>query len=175
MKEEISDQKFATVVLNHAKTISSLNAQKLEDLKWENAKSLLIDEYVKQKEKQTESPGQNDALFSRKSNHGYSSHGRNQSFMVAEGYNSNLRDHAGQNQRKSNQPSQMQGVNVSNVKNLTTLSKTVLNKRLNKSNITEEGKQVQSGNDGIAITSTPVKEGNYQWFIDSRAIKHMTF
>ena len=52
MKEEISDQKFATVVLgslpeSYENFISSLNAQKVEDLKWENVKSLLIEEYVK--------------------------------------------------------------------------------------------------------------------------------
>ena len=48
--------------------ISSLNAHKVEDLKWEKVKSFLIKEYGKRKEKQTEkqteSPGQIDALFS---------------------------------------------------------------------------------------------------------------
>ena len=49
MKEEISDQKFATTVLgslpeSHENFILSLNAQKVEDLKWENVKSLLIEE-----------------------------------------------------------------------------------------------------------------------------------
>ena len=52
MKEEISDQKFTTVVLgslpeSYENFITSLNAQKVEDLKWENVKSLLIEEYVK--------------------------------------------------------------------------------------------------------------------------------
>ena len=84
MKEEISDQKFATVFLGSLPDscenfISSLNAQKVEDLKWESVKSLLVEEYMKQKEKRsekrTESPGQNDALFSKKSN--YSFRGRN--------------------------------------------------------------------------------------------------
>ena len=51
MKEEISDQKFATVVLqklpeSYENFISSLNAQRVEDLKWENVKSLLIEEYI---------------------------------------------------------------------------------------------------------------------------------
>ena len=64
MKEEILDQKFATVVLgslteSYENFISRLKAQKVEDLKWENVKSLLIEEYVKRKAKQTESPGQN--------------------------------------------------------------------------------------------------------------------
>ena len=57
MKEKISDQKFATVVLgslpeSYENFISSLNTQKVEDLIWENVKSLLVEEYVKRKEKQ---------------------------------------------------------------------------------------------------------------------------
>ena len=48
---------------SYENSISSLNAQKVEDLQWENVKSLLIEEYVKRKEKQkenrTESPEQN--------------------------------------------------------------------------------------------------------------------
>ena len=103
MKEEISDQKFATVVLkslpeSYENFISSLNAQKVEDLKWENVKSLLIEEYMKRKQKQTESPGQNDALFSKKSSHIYSSRGKNQ-FYDGRRYNNKARD----NPRRSNQ------------------------------------------------------------------------
>ena len=51
-----------------------------------------------------------------------------------------------------------------------------LNKQSNESNITEEGEQIDKGNDGIALTSTSdSKCGNDQWFIDSGATKHMTF
>ena len=58
MKEEISDQKFATVILgslpeSYENFISSLNARKIEDLTWENVKNLLVEEYIKRKEKQT--------------------------------------------------------------------------------------------------------------------------
>ena len=89
-------------------------------------KSLLIEEYVRRKEKRTESPGQNDALFSRKSSHGYSSPGRNQ-FYGRKRYNSNPQDHGGPNQRRSNQPSQMQEVKCFKCqKKMPTLSKTVL-------------------------------------------------
>ena len=50
MKEVISDQKFATVILgslpeSYETFISSLNAQKIEDLKWDNVKNLLIEIY----------------------------------------------------------------------------------------------------------------------------------
>ena len=51
-----------------------------------------------------------------------------------------------------------------------------LKKRSNESNFTEEREQVKSGNNGIALTSTSkIKEGNDQWFIDSGSTKHMTF
>jgi hypothetical protein len=113
MKEEISDQKFATVFLgsppdSYENFISSLNAQKVEDLKWENVKNLLVEEYMKRKEKQTEkrteSPGQNDALFSKKSN--YSFRGRNH-FRGGRQYGNNTRDGGAQNPRR---PNQMRGI-----------------------------------------------------------------
>ena len=72
MKEEISDKKFAIVILgslpeSYENFISSLNTQKIESLKWENVKSLLAEEYMKRKEKQTSSSSvQNDALMSRR-------------------------------------------------------------------------------------------------------------
>lgn len=52
MNEEISDKKFATVVLgslpeSYDNFISSLNTQKIEELKWENIKALLIEEHLK--------------------------------------------------------------------------------------------------------------------------------
>ena len=65
LKEDISDHKFATVMLgslpeSYDNFISSLNARKVEDLNRENVKGLLVEEYVKRKEKndkQTESTG----------------------------------------------------------------------------------------------------------------------
>ena len=50
MKEEISDKKFATVVLvslppSYDNFVSSLNTHKIEDLKWENVKAALIEEH----------------------------------------------------------------------------------------------------------------------------------
>ena len=132
----------------------------------------MIEECVKR----TESPDQNDALFSRKSSHSYSSRGRNQ-FYGGNRYNNNPRDNGAHNQRRSNRPSQMQGVKCFKCQKFGHIVKNCpLNKRPNESNITEEKEQVQSGNDGIALTSMPnVKAGNDQWFIDSGAAKHMTF
>ena len=56
LKEEISDKKFATVVLgsfpeSYDNFISSLNARNVEELNWDNIKNLLIEEYMKRKEK----------------------------------------------------------------------------------------------------------------------------
>ena len=56
LKEEISDKKFATVVLgsfpeSYDNFISSLNARNVEELNWDNIKNLLIEECMKRKEK----------------------------------------------------------------------------------------------------------------------------
>ena len=75
MKEEISEQKFATVVLgslpeSYDNFISSLNTQKIENLKWENIKALLIEEHLQRTENGTKSEisSENEALFSKKEN-----------------------------------------------------------------------------------------------------------
>ena len=76
MNEEISDKQFATVVLgslpeSYNNLISSLNTQKIEELKRENIKALLIEEHLKRTEKAAKQPelsGQNEALFSKKGN-----------------------------------------------------------------------------------------------------------
>ena len=70
MKEDISPRKFATVVLSslpesYDNFLTSLNAQNAEDLDWENIKGLLIEEYMKRKEK-NEKQKPDDALFTRK-------------------------------------------------------------------------------------------------------------
>ena len=75
LKEEISDKKFAKVVLgslpeSYDNFLSSLNARNVEELNWDNIKSLLIEEYMKRKEKgeqkeQDHSSNQNEALYSR--------------------------------------------------------------------------------------------------------------
>ena len=94
----------------------------------------MIEECVKR----TESPDQNDALFSRKSSHSYSSRGRNQ-FYGGNRYNNNPRDNGARNQRRSNRPSQMQGVKCFKCQKFGHIVKNCpLNKRPNESNITEE-------------------------------------
>ena len=76
MNEGISDKTFATVVLgslpeSHDNLISSLNTQKIEELKWEDIKALFIEEHLKRIDKGAKQPevsGQNEALFSKKGN-----------------------------------------------------------------------------------------------------------
>ena len=60
MYEEISEQKFATVVFgslpeSYDNFISSPNTEKIKDLKWENIKALLIEEHLKRTERGTKS------------------------------------------------------------------------------------------------------------------------
>ena len=88
MRDEICNSNvlmLACLPESHENFIPSLDAHKVEDLKWEKVKSLLIKEYAKRKEKQTESPGQNDALFSKTNSHSYSSRGRNHAAVEVEG------------------------------------------------------------------------------------------
>ena len=70
MKEDISPRKFATVALgslpeSYNKFLTSLNARNAEDLDWENIKGVLMEEYMKLKEK-NEKQKPDDALFTRK-------------------------------------------------------------------------------------------------------------
>jgi hypothetical protein len=76
MNEEISDKKFVTVVLgslpeSYDNLISSLNSHKIDELKWENIKALLIEGHLKRTEKdakQHDSSPHHDALFTKKGN-----------------------------------------------------------------------------------------------------------
>ena len=70
MNEEISSKKFATVVLgslseSYDNFLMGLNARNADDLDWEkNFKGLLIEEYMKRKEKnEKEESGDNACSF----------------------------------------------------------------------------------------------------------------
>jgi hypothetical protein len=83
MKEDISTKKFATVVLgslpeSYDTFLTSLNARKADELDWDNIKGLLIEEYLKRKEKNESNNKGDNALFTgRKPNFG---RGRNQDY-----------------------------------------------------------------------------------------------
>ena len=106
LKEEITSQKFATVVLgslpeSYDNFISSLNATKVDELNWDNVKGLLIEEYKKREEKEGKrcnvSFGGNEALFSDKGNSAWS-RGRN---PRRGGRNSRQYNRQGSNQLRS--------------------------------------------------------------------------
>ena len=57
LKEEITPQRFATVILgslpeSYDTFISNLNATKMDELNWDNVNVLLIEEYKKREEKE---------------------------------------------------------------------------------------------------------------------------
>ena len=71
MKEKISSKKFATVVLgslpkSYDNFLNSLNARNADDLDWENVKGLLIEEYMKRKEKNEKEESADNALFANR-------------------------------------------------------------------------------------------------------------
>lgn len=66
LKEEITPQRFATVILG---SLQSLNATKMDELKWDNVKGLLMEEYKRREEKHdNNSSRRNEALIFDKGN-----------------------------------------------------------------------------------------------------------
>ena len=85
LKEEITPQRFATVILgslpeSYDNFICSLKATKMDELNWDNVKGLLIEEYKEREEKEDKgydhNSRQNLGLLSDKGNFA-SSRGRN--------------------------------------------------------------------------------------------------
>ena len=85
LKEEITPQRFATVILgslteSYDNFISSLKATKMDELNWDNVKGLLIEEYKEREEKEDKGCNHNSCrnlgLLSDKGNFA-SSRGRN--------------------------------------------------------------------------------------------------
>ena len=91
MEEDISSKKFATVVLgslpeSYDNFLTNLNARKAEELEWDSIKDLLIEEYMKKKEKVENNKRDNALLANKKSTMGrgrnydrrrYGEHSRN--------------------------------------------------------------------------------------------------
>ena len=175
LKEEITPQKFATVVLgslpeSYDNFISSLNTTKVDELNWDNIKGLLIEEYKKREEKENKrcnvNFGGNGALFSDKGNSTWS-RGRNyrrggRSF----GNTGNSRQHnrQGSNQSPKCYKCQQVGHFVKNCP---------LNRKHVHSSIAEHDCKQQ--NDDIALNSSMIRRKlDNHWYIDSGATKHMT-
>ena len=180
LKEDISDRKFATVMLgslpeSYDNFISSLNAREVEDLNWENVKGLLVEEFVKRKEKndkQTESTGRNEALFSNRGhfpgrrNAGRGNFSGKGNFSCRGRYQRNTTGQGGdqgQNHLKCYKCEQYGHI----VKNCP------LNKKNGKSNIAEHKEENQGCEMALNSMTSERNEKDY-WFIDSGATKHMT-
>ena len=73
MQEDISSKKFATVVLgslpeSYDNFLTSLNARKADELEWDSIKALLVEEYLKRKDKKQQNTS-NNALFVKRGSH----------------------------------------------------------------------------------------------------------
>ena len=171
MNEEISEQKFATVVLgslpaSYDNFISTLNTQKMEELKWENVKALLIEEHIKRTEKGTEQPelsSQNEALFTKKGN----------IFGKRRNQENNPR-------KKTTQERSLHDIKCFKCQKHGHIAR---NCPLNKKNgryqlyVAEENNEdgASPKGDDVALTSASSQDKGHQlWYIDSGATKHMT-
>ena len=70
MKEDISAKTFATVILgslpeSYDNFMTSLNARNAEEIEWEDIKGLLVEDFIKRKEKK-ENHSFDDALFMKR-------------------------------------------------------------------------------------------------------------
>lgn len=187
MNEEISDKKFATVVLgslpeSYDNLISSLNTQKIEELNWENIKALLIEEQLKRTEKgakQLELSSRNEALFSKKG--GMFGNKRKQD------YNPRQRSREYNHRQRSQeynprQRSQERSLGDTRCFKCGKLGHIVRNCPLNKkdsrnqSNFAEGNNEAQGSQkkDDVALSSATSQDKGSLWYIDSGATKHMT-
>ena len=173
LKEEITPERFATVILGslpekYDNFISSLNATKMDGLNWDNVKGLLIEEYKKREEKEDNiSTCRNEALLSDKGNFA-SSRGRNsrrggRNFGNTESFRQ--RDRQGPNLGLKGYKCRQIGYFVKNCP---------LNRTQGHPSIAEHDCKQQD--DSIALnSSTTCRNRDIRWYIDGGATKHMTF
>ena len=191
LKEEISPQKFATVVLgslpeSYESFISSLNARKIDELDWENIKGSLVEEFMSRKDKdEKKTPNSTNALFLS------SKHDR---YSVANNYHS--KSHNWRGKGRDTKPPQRyhhgdkkgaKGPQCFKCQEFGHIVKDCpLNKRKSAySHVTEDckgNKEVTELQKDLAVnfqelglissTTTKLSDG---WFIDSAASKHMTY
>ena len=176
LKGEITPQRFVTVILgslpeSYDNFISSLNATKMDELNWDNAKGSLIEEYKKREEKEDKgcnnSSRRNEALLSDKGNFA-SFRRRNprrggQNFGNTESFRQ--RDRQGPNQGLKCYKCQQVGHFVKNCP---------LNRKQGHSSIAEH--DCKQEDDSIALnSSTTCWKRDIRRYIDRGATKHMTF
>ena len=180
LKEEISSRKFATVLLgslpdSYENFISSLNARSIEELRWEDIKGSLVEEYIKRKEKdERKSSSTNDALYATygpgRNQRGNSGRARGRPNFRGAGMS---RGSSFENNRDGSKNPRCYKCNELGhiVKNCPLSKKNAIH-----SNIAEESKsEVQSTNEEMALTSSTKYKLSNGWYIDSGASKHMTF
>ena len=169
MKEDISARKFATVVLgsfpeSYDNFLTSLNACNAEKLDWDNIKGLLIEEYLKRKEKNDGSKSQDSALFAKKK----PSFGRGRKNSRG----GRVQDHMSPD--KFQQTAARRGVQNKDgivCYKCNQVGHIVRNCPLNRNNSKGEHTNIAEGGDAALISCT---ESTNEWFIDSAATKHMT-
>ena len=167
MNEKISVKKFVTVVPgslpeSYNNLISSLNAQKIEELKWKNIKALLIVEQLKRTDKGAkQSCSQNEVLFSKKG-----------------GMYSSKRKHEYNPRHRSQERSLDDTRCFKRGKIGHIVCNCPLNKKglRNQSNFAEGNSEAQASRkkDDVALSSATSQDKGSLWYIDSGATKHMT-
>ena len=180
MNGENTSKKFATVVLgslteSYDNFLTSLNARNADDLDWENVKGLLIEEYMKRKEKNEKEESSDNVLFVNRGRNfnrerhqarggsGGASGGRGSHFpnfssiKGSQSYRDEREKHKGVTCFKCNQDGHI-------VKNCPYNNKQY-NSRREGSNMAEL--------EGVALISSTMNRSN-EWFVDSAATNHMT-
>ncbi len=169
LKEDVSPKKFATVVLGSLPesydVISSFNARSSDELDWDNINGLLIEDYMKRKEKtERQSSSSNDALFMKKA------------FSSSRGRSNQQRGRY----MRSTSREENRGPKCYKCKLYGHIAKNCPQKKHGHSNIavSNEADKVEEQLpefDEMALSSKMNWELKNCWFVDSGATKHMIF
>ncbi len=170
LKEDISPKKFATVVLgslpdSYDNFLTSLNARDAKELDWDNIKGLLIEEYMKRKDKNDNNKSDN-AMYAKRSAASGRGRGRRTDHQPGSRRPQNYTESSG----PRGADREKDGIVCFKCKQVGHIARNcsfnnIRNNKNEQSHIVEE---VQH----LALIST--MEPNDKWYIDSAATKHMT-
>ena len=174
MKEDISSKKFATVILgslpqSYDGFISSLSARTSDELDWDKIKGLLVEEYMKQKERsEQQSSISNDALFTRRGFHSRRGRPKDRQYGNSARPDS---DHL--------EESKGRGPKCYRCKRFGHIAKQCQqDKKFDESNVAVDCQKANEGSvaqDNIALSSTMKCALSNGWHVDSGATSHMTY